>query len=243
MALHSNLTSNEAKTLRRACAIIVPSRWASDSVKSDYGIAPERIFELPFGANIPPELIEKYYSPKSIVGTTLNLLFVSADWKRKGGDKAVEICRALINRGISARLIILGKAPESVGQLEFVDAKGFLRKSNSAELAEICRAYRDAHFLVLPTTADASPIVFSECRAFGVPPITHRVGGTSSAIDHGQTGLLLPLDAAADRFADELAHYARDFALYEKMSGECRKWYVEKAQWSNWVALILSSPD
>jgi glycosyltransferase involved in cell wall biosynthesis len=237
--LYRQFDDNESRTLHRAKAIVVPSKWAADSAKLDYGVAAERIIELPFGANIPSELINEYYSPKSIVGSQINLLFVSANWKRKGGDKAIEVCRALIERGINAQLIIIGEAPTEIEQLDFVEAKGFLKKSDQAQLACICRAYQEAHFLLLPTSADASPIVFSECRAFGVPPITHMVGGIPSAINHRKTGLLLPLDAPPDRFAAELIPYILEPRLYEELSRECRKWYVEKAQWSNWCELII----
>ena len=164
---------------------------------------------------------------------------MSADWDRKGGDKAVEIGSALLKRGVGTRLVIIGDAPKHVREIPFVEAKGFLRKTEPAQLAEICRAYSEAHFLVLPTSADASPIVFSECRAFGVPPITHSVGRTESAITHGQTGLLLPLEASADQFAEELLAYLHKPALYRELSHQCRDWYIHEAQWNNWSRLIV----
>jgi glycosyltransferase involved in cell wall biosynthesis len=237
--LYRQFDRNEALTLQRAKATILPSKWASDSAKVDYGVPPERIFELPFGANISDHLIEEYYTPKTAARQPVNLLFVSADWERKGGDKAIEICRALMQRGIDARLVIIGSAPDYVAQIEFVEAKGFLNKSDPAQLRSICEAYRQAHFFVLPTNADASPIVFSECRAFGVPPVTHAVGGTSSAIDHGRTGLLLGLDASPEQFAEALAPYIQDSRLYATLSAKCRAWYLERAHWSNWSKLVI----
>jgi glycosyltransferase involved in cell wall biosynthesis len=231
--------NNEARTLRRAKSVIVPSKWAFESATTDYGVKPERVFKIPFGANISDEYIARYYAPKSTIGETLNLIFVSADWKRKGGEKAIAICRALIHRGISVRFVVIGDAPDYVKKLDFVDVRGFLNKSDNEQLTNICRAYREAHFLLLPTQADASPIVFSESQAFGVPPVTHIVGGTASAVNHGETGLLLPLDASPDRFAEELLCYVHDPSCYEKISGKCRKWYLENAQWSNWRKLIL----
>jgi hypothetical protein len=66
----------------------------------------------------------------------------------------------------------------------------------------MCDAFREAHFLVLPTLADATPIVFSEAQAFGLPPISYDVGGVGGAISHGRTGLLLPPGAPAELFAE-----------------------------------------
>ena len=237
--LYKQYNNNEFRTLHKAVAVVVPSKWAADFAELDYGVDRKKIFEIPFGANIADHLIDMHYQQKSIQRGKLNLLFVSADWKRKDGPKALDICRALLKRGISTRLVIIGDAPENVRSLDFVEAKGFLKKTNEAQLGEICRAYSEAHFLLLPTRADASPIVFSELRAFGVPPITHDVGGTASAISHAETGLLLPLEATPDQFANELLPYVCDPALYGMMSKRCREWYVEKAQWRNWSDLIL----
>ena len=137
------------------------------------------------------------------------------------------------------QLTIVGDSPKEVNRFRFGNAKGFLNKADNAQLGVICRAYQDAHFLLLPTSADASPIVFSECRAFGVPPVSHIIGGVASVIEHGHTGLLLPIDASPNEFAAELMPYIRDKSTYEKLSRECRIWYVEKAQWTNWNKLIL----
>jgi glycosyltransferase involved in cell wall biosynthesis len=230
---------HEALSLKKASFIILPSKWASDSAKLDYGTNAEKLFELPFGANIPREVIETHYVHKSINNNTIQLLFASADWKRKGGDKAIEICSALRAAGVNAHLIVVGNAPEYVKRLEFVQFKGFLRKSDPDQLVEICRAYQEAHFLLLPTQADASPIVFAEAQAFGVPPITHEVGGTASSIEHGNTGLLFPLDASAVQFAEGILPYLRNPALYNRISQKCRRWYLHSAQWSRWSELIF----
>ena len=207
-------------------------------VKNDYGVAPEKIFELPFGANIPNDIINKYYFPKSAIGPELKLLFISADWKRKGGDKAIKICHALMKSGISVRLVVIGPAPEDISRFAFIDV-GFLRKSDRAQLESICCAYQQAHFFLLPTIADAYGIVFSESQAFGVPPITHLVGGTPSAIDHGKAGLSFPLDASPELIAEAIIPYIREPSIYEELCRECRRWYLEKAQWSHWCRLIM----
>lgn len=230
---------HEALTLKKADFIILPSKWASDSARIDYGTDPERIYELPFGANIEREVIERYYVPKFINGNTIKFLFASADWRRKGGDKAIEICKALRAAEIDARLIVVGNAPEHVRELNFVEPRGFLKKSDPVQLAEICRAYQEAHFLLLPTQGDASPIVFAEAQAFGTPPITHQVGGTGSSIENGKTGMLLPLDASPEQFVASIFPYLRNPHMYESLSLNCRRWYREQTQWSRWGELIF----
>jgi glycosyltransferase involved in cell wall biosynthesis len=231
--------NHEALTLKRATFIIFPSKWAADSAKADYGIEPGKIFVLPFGANIAKEAIEAHYVPKRMDGNTVQLLFTSADWSRKGGDKAIEICRALQAQGVDARLTVVGRAPEHIRALDFVDFKGFLRKDDPKGLIGMCEAFQKAHFFLLPTLADASPIVFAEAQAFGVPPVTHEVGGTGSSIEQSTTGLLFPLAAPPAQFAEAIIPYMKNPAMYEQLSQKCRAWYLENAQWKRWSDLIF----
>jgi glycosyltransferase involved in cell wall biosynthesis len=116
---------------------------------------------------------------------------------------------------------------------------GFLRKSDPEQLKQICEAYRKSHFLVLPTKADTFGIVFCEAQAFGVLPVTYDVGGTGSAVVNGETGLLLPLDAEAKRFAEEILRYINNPELYHDLSERCRNHYLDRANWRTWSKLIL----
>ncbi len=196
---------NEERTLTKADHVIYPSQWAARSAVTHYGIAKDKISELPFGPNIPAALIEKYVAPKSLAGGEIRIVFVSADWVRKNGDLAVETCRILRDSGLNARLITIGSTPEHIKRIDFVEDRGFLRKSDPRELEKMCAAYRDAHFLLLPSTADAFGIVFSEAQAFGAIPATYDVGGIGSAVVNGESGLLLPLGSPAEKFAQEMA--------------------------------------
>jgi glycosyltransferase involved in cell wall biosynthesis len=231
---------NEAKSLRKARYVIYPSRWAAESASNDYGVPKARIFENPFGPNFPDHLLNQAVSSKSVDPRgEIRLLFVSADWKRKNGDKALEICQLLIAAGVNARLITVGDTPKYAKQLSFVTDKGFLRKSDPVQLLDLCTVYREAHFFLLPTDADASPIVLSEAQAFGVPPLACDVGGTGSSVVHEQTGLLLPVGAKAEMFAAEIIRCSKDPEFYSRLSARCREWYVRSANWQNWSNLIL----
>lgn len=231
---------NERMTLQRARFVIYPSHWAALSAERDYAVPGDRIFEIPFGPNIPPAMIERYRAEKEIdADREIILLFVSADWQRKNGEMVVAIGRALIDAGLAAKLILIGDTPEHVGDLPFVDACGALRKSDPAQLAAICEAYRQAHFFVLPSTADASPIVFSEAQAFGVPSLAFEVGGVGSAVLDGETGVLLPLGADAHAFAEVIAECAGNPERYRRLSANCLERYRRDANWPAWARLIL----
>jgi glycosyltransferase involved in cell wall biosynthesis len=231
---------NEAITLSRSRHIIYPSEWASRSAQIDYGIPTERIHQLPFGPNISEEYIKRFFLPKAInPAQEIKLLFVSADWKRKNGDFVIETCRLLIAQGMTARAILIGDTPSSVQELEFVDCRGFLRKAIPKQLEELCKAYQEAHFLLLPTTAEAFGVVLSEAQAFGVPPIAFDVGGISSVVTHRQSGLLLSPTCTPRDFADEILRYVEEPSLYVELSNQCLEWHRERANWRRWASLIV----
>jgi glycosyltransferase involved in cell wall biosynthesis len=228
---------NEGKSLARSTSVIYSSKWAADSARLDYRVSSGKIFELPFGPNIPDDLINQIYSPKSI-GPEVKILFVSADWGRKNGDMVISVCRRMIESGIKARLILIGDTPEYARNLEFVTDLGFLRKSDHIQMLRICHAYGEAHFLLLPSMADATPIVFSEAQAFGVLSIAYDVGGVGSAVLHGLTGSVLPPEATDAALAAEILRYVREPLLYQTTSKRCRNRYLVEANWTRWAALI-----
>lgn len=231
---------NQARALAKAHYSIFSSKWASDSARLHYGVPSDRIFELPFGPNISDDLINQNYSRKTIsLATEVHFVFVSADWKRKNGDMVLEVCRQLIKAGVKTRLIAIGATAEYAKSLEFVEDWGFLRKSDPGQLVRLCKAYREAHFLLLPSIVDYSPVVFTEAQAFGVPPISCDVGGIGSVIRHKDTGLLLAPDAQAEKYVEAILPYIADSKLYDGLSQRCRDWYLQKANWKSWSDLIM----
>ncbi len=231
---------NEAISLRKARFVLYPSRWAADSARIHYDVPADRITEIPFGPNIPADLIEaKFATKRPIAENGITLLFVTTDWERKNGELVAEVCQRLVDRGVvKLRLILIGEAPDRVVRLPFIDAWGRLSKTDPAQMARLCQAYAEAHLLLLPTRAEAFGVVFSEAQAFGVPSITYDVGGTGSAVVQGETGILLPLSADAMTFAAAIEQCVGDPDLYEAMSLRCRERYLRHANWTAWADLI-----
>jgi glycosyltransferase involved in cell wall biosynthesis len=235
---------NERRALERARHVIYTSRWAAQSAERDYGISADRITQMPFGPNIPTALIEQYSGEKDIdAAGEIALLFLSADWHRKNGELAISVGEALGSAGFKVRLILVGDIPEHARGLPFTDVRGFLQKSDPAQLVALCEAFTEAHFLLLTSTADATPIACSEAQAFGVPSVAYDVGGVGSAVIDGMTGFLLPPGAGAERFAAAIIACARDREAYRRLSANCRDRYRRQANWDAWAELILRLAD
>jgi len=233
----------ERRSLRRASYFMCSSDWTKQSAVADYGMDENRIKVISFGPNIATELIDKFYRPKSSDFSCIKLLFVSADWERKNGELVLQIAEVLKSRGLACEVILVGQVPDKVPKQKETRVVGFLDKTTSAGITELCRLYQEAHFFVLPTTADATPIVFSEAQAFGCPSLTYDVGGTSSAVLDGVSGIVLPLSAKAEDFALKIESLVKHPTRYIEMSLNARRRYEEVANWDRWASTILRLSD
>ena len=100
----------EQAAFKNASQLLFPSLWAARSAIEDYGIDPQKVHAIPWGANldhIPPreQLLEKKCSKQC------RLLFLGIDWQRKGGDTALEVARRLNETGLETELWVVGCEP------------------------------------------------------------------------------------------------------------------------------------
>lgn len=239
VVLKKQAEAMEAAAIARAAYAIYPSSWAIESAVSDYGAKRSKLILQPFGPNIPSEYIDKHFKPKSVRNShSIRIMFNGVEWARKGGDVVIETCEELIERGYEVSVVLVGRIPPERSSIPFVDYAGFVDKSTSAGLDEMCRLISSVDFLMVPTRADAYGIVFAEAQALGVPCVSYDVGGVSSSIEDGVTGIVEPLGSDSKVFADRIEHLWRSPDLYESFSRNCRNKYIEKANWPRWAEVI-----
>jgi len=230
----------ERGALRRSSRVLLSSDWARNSATADYGVAPAVVSVMPLGPNIRSDVIERFSTTKSAdFRAGVRLLFIGADWDRKGGSIVLNVKRHLESIGVPCELFIVGNCPLDINTGNGIHVLGRLDKSDEKQLLELCRLYELAHFFVLPTLAEAFGIVFSEAQAFGCPSLTYSVGGTPTAVLNGITGFTLPLAAVAKDFAEVICSVARDPRRYEQLSANCRARYESEANWSSWAITVL----
>ncbi len=159
---------------------------------------------------------------------SVRLLAVGRLVEKKGFDVLID---ALARLGGSMRLRIIGDGPlrarlerllASTGLADRVDLSGTVTHR------ELPSAYADAHAVIVPSVEDATgdrdglPNVVLEAMASGRPVVASGIAAIPSAIDDGDSGLLVPPgDAAA--LADALAQVASDSALRERMGAAARR--------------------
>lgn len=236
---------DSAKRIDRVCfnnssIVVLPCKWAEKSAIHEYNVPSSKIIVAPFGANLPEDVLQRRPTVKFAPSReTINLLYISVDWERKGGDVVVDTVRTLNRRCINAKLFLVGNIPDRINSDEQLEVVGFLNKSDRPSLEKLIHLFKLAHFFILPTSGDCFPVVFSEAQAFGCPSITYDVGGTADAVLDGITGAVLPLGAPADAFADKIEEMISRPAAYQAMSVASRQQFETRSNWKSYVSAAL----
>ena len=105
--------SQEARALARAARVSYPSEWAAKSAREHYGADSAKIAVIPWGANLPQEVLAEDVDVAIAKRTfhRCHLVFVGRDWQRKGGDTLVAIVSALNRLGLPTRGTVIGADP------------------------------------------------------------------------------------------------------------------------------------
>jgi glycosyltransferase involved in cell wall biosynthesis len=162
------------------------SAWARESLIRDYGVQEEKITVVPPSINLRKwkwvlsDLPE--HSPKR-----LRVLFVGADFVRKGGDLLSRIAKREEFQNCEFHFVTRSFRGTPGGNV-FVHSNFGI---NSQQLIEL---YSTSDVFVLPTRADLSSWVLLEAMATGVPVISTKVAGIPEIVIDGQTGYLVEPD-------------------------------------------------
>lgn len=168
------------------------------------------------------------------------LLFVGRFTSDKGITELLAGYEQLVGRGLLVNLVLLGP-------LE-VDHEVFLRELSPQALAGIRlagfspepeRYMAIADLLVLPSYREGFGTVVLEAAAMGVPAIGTEIYGLSDAIEHGRTGLLVPV-RDSDALAVSMESLLRD-ADRRKEMGELAQQRVRKSFSSTVMSELLLS--
>ncbi|MEJ0065395.1 MAG: glycosyltransferase family 4 protein [Caulobacteraceae bacterium] len=200
----ARIEAAEAAWLKSARQALFTSDWAAGRAVDRYGLDPARVGSVGiFGEFEPPD--------RDAFAGGQGFVFVSTDFRAKGGPVVLAAFRRLRETHPDAALTIVGAAPGDGDAGAGVSYAGYLRK----EVPEEHRRFREilggAVGLVHPTRSDIAPLLLVEAAMFGVPAIATRAFAIPELVRHGETGWLLddPTDAgeaaaAMRRLLDDL---------------------------------------
>ena len=208
----------EKEALARAALAIYPSEWAAQSAIRDYGIAPDRVAVIPFGANFGSWNTKEIIWPVIEQRTLENprLLFIGKHWQRKGGDIVVETARILRKRGIPVQVDVVGcQIPSQYRGDDFLVEHGSVDAGNPDQASKLTQLLLAADVYFAPSRAEAYGMAYCEACAFGLPSIATATGGITTIVINGVNGWCLPLTAGAEDYADTIAGLLGDRSNYQ----------------------------
>jgi glycosyltransferase involved in cell wall biosynthesis len=222
----------ERMAAKRCTGIIETSEWAAAEARKLWRLPEEKVAAIPFGANVQTTVdaanLDSVIEARS--KDELRLLFLGKDWDRKGGDLALQTAKVLNDRGVKAKLVVVGcQVPGS--KPEYLEEVGFIDKKTPEGRQKLDELLRGCHALVLPTKAEAFGIVYLEAAAFGMPSLAPDVMGVGSAVLDGITGKLLPIGATAEDYASVLQGWRSDPESYRAVCQSAHRAYLEKFTW------------
>ncbi|MBM4223697.1 MAG: glycosyltransferase family 4 protein, partial [Gammaproteobacteria bacterium] len=171
-----------------------------------------------------------------VIGCVGRIKFV-----RKGQEVLVQAAARLKQRGLAAKLLLVG-APAPGNEEHGERLRKLINELGLAsdvvltgELADPRPAYAAMDVFVLPS-AQAEPfgLVVLEAMAMGCPVVATAIGGPLSIVAEGETGFLVP-PGDASALADKLEVLLRNVALRERMAAVGRSRLESKFSFANTV--------
>ncbi len=184
--------------------------------------------------------------PERRPGQPLKLLFTGRFLYWKGMHLGLEGFGRLLDRGIEARLTMLGRGPDEAAwrrlaaELEIDHAIDWLPWVEHSQMGEL---YRRHHALLYPSLHDSSGNVVLESLAHGLPVVCLDIGGPAKMVDAscGRVITTAGKSAAecAQALADALEELARTDGLLERLSAGAQP----RALSMRWPAVVSSLYD
>jgi glycosyltransferase involved in cell wall biosynthesis len=202
-------------SVRRSRACLYPTEWAARSAVHDYQAETNRIFSIPWGANVD----HQNEVPQIVPDDVCNLVFIGVDWERKGGQIAVDAVNQLTASGFPVKLHIVGAAPH-LPPSDAIVVHGFIDKRSDEGRKKFQNLMRQAAFLFAPAIAT---------KTGGVPDVVHE----------GVNSHLLPIDATAAQYADLIWSIWSDRSRYERLRQTSRKKFDSSLNWNSWLSAVI----
>lgn len=226
------------RIVHSAQSIITVSNYSADRLRE---LIPHqewsKIMVLPPGPNSTPQ------HPAESLPVTLPskyILSVGRLVARKGFDTVMAALSQLPHQYSNVQYCIAGDGPAraeletQVRSLQLEQRVHFLGHVTDGQLVTL---YQQCQYLVMPArrlpTGDFEGfgIVVLEANTFGKPAIGSLAGGMAEAIEHEQTGLLVPPDDVT-QLANAMQRLLSDQVLCQRLGQQAQIQVVNRRQWA-----------
>jgi glycosyltransferase involved in cell wall biosynthesis len=170
----------EKKVYESATLVIAQSEWTANSLRTDYGVADDRIRIIPFGINVHDAL------PR-VSNALPQITFIGTRLSRKGGNRLLDIWRRYLSAETTLTLVTRDDVKPQEGLRVFQDFR-----PGDPRLETLFAA---TDLFVFPSEMDTFGYALIEAMAGEVPTISLDVAARAEIAIDGVTGLVLPESA------------------------------------------------
>ncbi len=231
---HKEAHKIEQKALNNCTQIITSSNASAESIQRYYNVATNKISVIPLGANLDTIPIQSEIF-KNIENKTMDIcriLFVGVDWYRKGTDIVLQTIKELHESNFPVELHIVGLKNVPIELPSYVINHGFISKMSANGVSEITKLYLNSHFLFVPSRGEAYGLVFCEASAYGLPSISHSIGGIPTIIKNNENGQLFKIGTSANEFAEYIKTLFSNKQEYKKLAMKSYLRYITNLNWN-----------
>lgn len=226
----------EELALQKCTLAIYSSDWAAQTAINYYNADPKKVKVVPFGANIQAdhtlEQVQQFINSRP--SDRCKLLFIGVDWVRKGGEVAFKVAKRLNESGLKTELTVVGCQPLLDEVIpDFVKQLGFISKSTPQGNARLTQLIAESHFLILPSIADCTPIIFCEANSLGVPCLSTYVGGIPSLIQSDINGQLFALNTEISEYCNYITNLFLNYPQYQSLASSAFGRYKSSLNWAS----------
>ncbi len=173
------------RAFHAAAGLVTWSEWARRSLVDDYDVDSARVRVIAPGA--APSYFDIGGSRRATPddgSRPVKILFVGADFDRKGGPLLLQWMNQAQPLNCELHLVTQSNVP---AQPNVIVHRGL--QANSLMLRQL---FAEADIFVLPTHADCLGVALMEAAAAGLPVVTTDVGALREAVQHDESGYVVP---------------------------------------------------
>jgi glycosyltransferase involved in cell wall biosynthesis len=235
----------EGFTMRASNAVVALNKTMYRAIVEKAGVNGDKAVIIPNGVDVDyfkPGLRNVEFLSKFNLEEGNYVLFVGRVSPEKGVHLLLKAFSYIAQESVHVKLVIAGPltssysasgtSPYARAIVEYAKRRlpGRVIFTGGVVKDELRVLYSNAHLFVLPSLAEAFPMVLLEAMASGAPPIGSTTSGIPDVITDGVNGLLFKKGDWKD-LATKMLTLINDETLRNKLAAKARETAVEKYSW------------
>jgi glycosyltransferase involved in cell wall biosynthesis len=225
LKLGSPIINRLAEQTLTDCDTLIAVNNAAKKLYSKY-ISINKIKVVPFGVEI------KRFN-FSTPPPNKNILAIGGLFRRKGFDQLIKAMPIIQREFPDVKLQIVGSGPQMYNLKNLANKLGVNPNvvfHGFVHLKNVPKFFNRCNLMCLPSLSESFGRVIIEAMASGRPVVATRTIGAKEIVEHGRTGLLIPIGDATS-LAEALLKMLGNPELLNKMSYEARRIVEKKYDW------------